>query len=793
MPGPFFYDFSDKAYTESLIRDKMMEPDAATDINTALSYDEEQQALRIEPLNFTKCDANRFIIWAPNKDIPVEDYPVFAFKVKLGNPKSTGPRLMAGTHTQFPSRFRTDMVMDAYEETDDWQVLFFDGSGYGKLNDAYTGTWAGAFLQLIAYNVVPTEQDVIYIKWLGSFANADEAYNFAGMENPKAAYSLPDPANKGTSPFFWDLSRQEVVAAHANVTDGTEVSFDPAESAMKLTVTDANKRGRVILTPGRFTLGVRNPMEQLHDAAELPLLALRVRRGRADMAGGWLSFRTARSIEKYMARELNSVDYAAAELRYPAGTEWQTLVLDLSALSAVTDVYAGDLSTLKLDMVAHGGAEDGDEVWVRWVGAFATMEDVKATLKAVDGVDEEPTLLALGEAEFAAAADKNSVTYNITNYADTPVTLPEGLTFPVTPKMSTPEAAAKIDNSIAIATQTKIKSDVALVSDYEPEYGYKHHGGLAWFKGKFYASYSRGLVGEDAPGQCMMVKSSEDGLTWSEPTVIGPSIDTGYGWSANISGFLYSTGERLYAYYMEHHFTPENYTPEGKWIVQLVRYLKTIRRVCYTEDGIHWSRPEIIDIAANEAPRKSLTGRWFGGAGGRLITADTPSGVNWHSIGMSDAQRDTSRDRGAILTECSWFQTDDYVLHQMIRSDTGMLWLCESFDNGASWTNPEPSNFTAAVSMPNFGRLPDGRIYFVGGPDPRTRFPLVLHVSEDGMLFDKGYILRDEPYEMQSTGFGKSGEYAYPEVLIHGDYMYVLYSKYKEVMEITRVKLSDIK
>ncbi|MBQ5841487.1 MAG: exo-alpha-sialidase [Clostridia bacterium] len=789
MHGPFFYDFSDKAYTESLIQSKVLETDATTDMNTALSYDAAQQALRIEPTDFTKADADRFIIWPPNKEIPVEDYPVFAVKVKLNNPNHTAHQMMAGTHTQFPTRFRTDMVVDPYQQTEDWQVLFFDGTGYGKLNEAYTGTWAGFLLRMMAFNVIPTKEDVFFIKWIGTFATADDAYAFAGMENPKAAYSLPDPAGKGVSPFFWDLSREEVVAAHANITDGTAVSFDSAESAMKLTVTDANKRGRVILTPGRFTLGIRNPMEQLHDAAELPLLALRVKRSRADMAGGWLSFRTARSIEKYMARELNSVDYAAAQLAYPAGTDWCTVVVDLAALADITDAYAGDLKTLKLDMIAHGGAEDDDAVWVRWVGAFATMADIKATQQAVDGTDCEPIRLAFDQ---DAVADKNAVTQNIANYADTPITLPEGVTFPITPKMSTPEVAAKIDNSIAIATQTKIKSDVAIVSDYEPEYGYKHHGGLAWFKGKFYASYSRGMVGEDAPGQCMMVKSSEDGLNWSEPTVIGPSIDTGYGWSANISGFLYSTGERLYAYYMEHHFTPENYTPDGVWIKQLVRYLKTIRRVTYTDDGIHWSRPEVIDIASNEAPRKSLTGRWFGGAGARLITADAPNGVNWRPVGMSDAQRNTSRDRGAILTECSWFQTDDYVLHQMIRSDTGMLWLSESFDNGATWTNPEPSNFTAAVSMPNFGRLPDGRIYFVGGPDPRNRYPLVLHVSEDGLLFDKGYILRDEPYQMKDMGFGKGGEYAYPEVLIHGDYMYVLYSKQKEVMEITRVKLSDI-
>ena len=70
--------------------------------------------------------------------------------------------------------------------------------------------------------------------------------------------------------------------------------------------------------------------------------------------------------------------------------------------------------------------------------------------------------------------------------------------------------------------------------------------------------------------------------------------------------------------------------------------------------------------------------------------------------------------------------------------------------------------------------------------------PLHLYVSKDGYNFDTGYILRDEPYNQQRSGYAKGGPYAYPEVLFAGEYMYVLYSKQKEVMEISRVKLSDI-
>lgn len=74
------------------------------------------------------------------------------------------------------------------------------------------------------------------------------------------------------------------------------------------------------------------------------------------------------------------------------------------------------------------------------------------------------------------------------------------------------------------------------------------------------------------------------------------------------------------------------------------------------------------------------------------------------------------------------------------------------------------------------------------------RTPLSIFVSEDGYNFDKQYIIRDETdYTMQQDGLYKGGAFAYPEAIIQGDYLYVLYSKEKEVMEITRIAIQDIK
>ena len=68
----------------------------------------------------------------------------------------------------------------------------------------------------------------------------------------------------------------------------------------------------------------------------------------------------------------------------------------------------------------------------------------------------------------------------------------------------------------------------------------------------------------------------------------------------------------------------------------------------------------------------------------------------------------------------------------------------------------------------------------------------MLCVSEDGENFDRHYTLRDEPYTKKYPGLYKGGVYGYPVSLVHDGYLYVIYSKHKEAIEVTRVALSDI-
>ena len=98
--------------------------------------------------------------------------------------------------------------------------------------------------------------------------------------------------------------------------------------------------------------------------------------------------------------------------------------------------------------------------------------------------------------------------------------------------------------------------------------------------------------------------------------------------------------------------------------------------------------------------------------------------------------------------------------------------------------------------MSNAGRLPDGTYYIICNSkelDTWDRLPLYMYTSKDGYNYDTRYIIRNETdYKQQQEGIAKGGYFAYPTTLIYGSYMYIIYSMHKEVIDVTRVDLTQI-
>lgn len=88
------------------------------------------------------------------------------------------------------------------------------------------------------------------------------------------------------------------------------------------------------------------------------------------------------------------------------------------------------------------------------------------------------------------------------------------------------------------------------------------------------------------------------------------------------------------------------------------------------------------------------------------------------------------------------------------------LWVTESRDDGVSWSPPEPTDFTDNGTKFHFARLPDGRFYYVGCPDPEPR--------------------------------GEGGQYGYPHTLVQDSCLYVIVSRMKEPVQVIRVGIDRL-
>lgn len=232
-----------------------------------------------------------------------------------------------------------------------------------------------------------------------------------------------------------------------------------------------------------------------------------------------------------------------------------------------------------------------------------------------------------------------------------------------------------------------------------------------------------------------------------------------------------------------------------------------------TRDGTHWSAVREIGVPVNpnHGPQRTSSGRLILAGNISFPYSDDPSGLRgWRMTGIYPPAMattiqddpasfwDVARQQGwsAALCEGSFYQTEDGVLHMLLRDtarqNAHCLWLTESRDNGTTWSTPIPTEFSDTDAKFHFGRLPDGRFYYVGNPIGGGRTPLVLSLSRDGVVFDRHFVLGETPYPKRHAGVAKGGEYGYPHTLLHGGHLYVIVSRQKEAVAVLRVALAEL-
>lgn len=117
--------------------------------------------------------------------------------------------------------------------------------------------------------------------------------------------------------------------------------------------------------------------------------------------------------------------------------------------------------------------------------------------------------------------------------------------------------------------------------------------------------------------------------------------------------------------------------------------------------------------------------------------------------------------------------------------------LMSSADDFSSWSEPVPLIDSLPGKKSELVLTAAG--YIVSCPDPKSgRCPLVISLSQDGVTFDRAFVIADEPYEQKREGQCKGGLYGYPHTVIHEDHMYVVFSLRKEAVEVIRFKLGQL-
>jgi hypothetical protein len=383
-----------------------------------------------------------------------------------------------------------------------------------------------------------------------------------------------------------------------------------------------------------------------------------------------------------------------------------------------------------------------------------------------------------------------------------------------------------ITNCWGIAKTTKLDLEEIRVFQGRPGNAYNHHHQVLFDRGRLYVSWSDGVVNEDSPGQHMLFAvSDDDGRTWSKEAEITPpppektSVYTAMG--------IRSYKERLIAYYGHYAYTdlsldrngvPSMYSQndfKASPVEWAHKDIFTDLRIS-SDRGQTWGEPvRVLErFVPNLRPFPTRSGRLIMTGNITFPYTDDPAGIEgWHSTGLprlpiwvvDDPEgfhkacffRHDLRD----YCEASFYQTDDGVIHMMLRTGPilpdkhdGLLAVTESTDDAKTWSEPMLTSYTDCSCRFHFGRLPDGRFFGLSCPNPKgSRTPLVLATSKDGISFDRHYILGDSTASKpRMPGGAKGGAYGYPTCDIADGKMYIAFSRAKEDIYFTKLDLSAL-
>ena len=257
-----------------------------------------------------------------------------------------------------------------------------------------------------------------------------------------------------------------------------------------------------------------------------------------------------------------------------------------------------------------------------------------------------------------------------------------------------------------------------------------------------------------------LVRSYDEGESWSAPEIIAKAEDFGVKNVMSVSGINNLDGSLSFYF-----------------IVKENNFTTTIARAV-SEDGVNFkaerckmnafqayyvfnndrierlSNGNLVFPAAMEAVYQEGE-KWDGDRNfTSLVFESTDDGKSFTllkpRINLSFAQ-----NVHAGMQEPGVFEHKNGVVRLWARTDVGFQYECFSINNLKSFTPAEPSQFTSPCSPMEWAKAPDGTVYAVYNPIPNYnsrkiknswgRTPLVIRKSlDDGMTFGEMNIIEDD-------------------------------------------------
>jgi hypothetical protein len=331
----------------------------------------------------------------------------------------------------------------------------------------------------------------------------------------------------------------------------------------------------------------------------------------------------------------------------------------------------------------------------------------------------------------------------------------------------------------------KIPSQHAYVSDVREADGVNQHNYMLHHDGKFWIIWSDGPSVEDKAGQRVKFAMSDDGLAWSAPEFLTPippksapdspvyntRSKEGFRWIAR--GLWERDGELLALASLDE--SAEFFGPSLE-----------LRAFRLNKETKGWDDAGLVfdNTINNFSPEKIPSGEWM------MSRRSFDRNVFFLVGGVEGLDQWENypvvffNDPNLKAEEPGWWVLPDNNLMALFRDNlkSGYLFRSFSTDNGRTWSAPVKTNFPDATSK-FFGlRMSDGRYVMVSNPKPKVRDPLVLSISDDGMVFNKmGYLVGGRHID-------------YPHVIEHDGHLFVAFAGWrKQSCEVLKIKIDDLK